>query len=53
MHPLDAMVGDRRSDMGAGWSQGLRLFRVNQYRGLTDAVERILDEADTGDRFQP
>jgi histidinol-phosphate phosphatase family protein len=53
MHPLDAMVGDRRSDMGAGWSQGLRLFHVNQYRGLTDAVERILDESDTGDRFQP
>ncbi len=52
-HPLDAMVGDRRSDMGAGWSQGLRLFRVNQYRGLTDAVERILDESDIGDRFQP
>ncbi|MCH1536956.1 MAG: HAD-IIIA family hydrolase [Candidatus Poseidonia sp.] len=53
IHPLDAMVGDRRSDMGAGWSQGVRLFRVNQYRGLIDAIERILDESDTGDKFQP
>jgi hypothetical protein len=53
MHPLDAMVGDRRSDMGAGWSQGLRIFRVNQYRGLTDVIERILDESDLGDPFQP
>lgn len=52
-HSLDAMVGDRRSDMGAGWSQGVRLFRVNQYRGLVDAVQRILDESDPGDRFQP
>ena len=53
IHPLDAMVGDRRSDMGAGWSQGVRLFRVNQYRGLIDVIERILDESDTGDKFQP
>lgn len=50
---LDAMVGDRRSDMGAGWAYGARLFRVNAHLGLVSAVARIVDVTDPGDDFQP
>ena len=30
IHPLDLMVGDRDSDMGAGWAVGARLFKVDE-----------------------
>jgi len=50
---MDAMVGDRRTDMGAGWGYGARLFRVNRYQGLAEAGGRVLDAQDPGDRFQP
>lgn len=52
-HPLDVMVGDRRSDMGAGWGYGARLFRVSAHVGLAQVLERIIDVDDEGDRFQP
>ena len=52
-HALDAMVGDRRSDMGAGWGYGARLFRVHASIGLEQVVERVLNESDNGDSFQP
>jgi len=52
-HALDAMVGDRRSDMGAGWGYGARLFQVSSRVGLAQAVDRILDSTDQGDRFRP
>lgn len=50
---MDAMVGDRRTDMGAGWGYGARLFRVNRYQGLAEAGGRVLDAQDPGDRFEP
>jgi len=52
-HGLDAMVGDRRSDMGAGWGYGARLFRVSRDVGLVQVEQRVLDENDQGDSFQP
>ena len=52
-HPLDAMIGDRNSDMGAGWARGVRCFKVNWNLGLTSVVDRILDGADRGDPFDP
>lgn len=52
-HPLDLMVGDRRSDMGAGWAYGARLYRVSAYEGIHGAVSRLLNENDVGDSFQP
>ena len=52
-HPLDLMVGDRRSDMGAGWAYGARLYRVSQEGGLADVANRITDNDDAGDRFLP
>jgi histidinol-phosphate phosphatase family protein len=52
-HPLDLMVGDRRSDMGAGWAYGARLFRVSAHEGLQAAMSRLLDVNDIGDAFQP
>lgn len=52
-HPLDAMVGDRNSDMGAGWAQGLRCFKVHWTIGLRGVVERIIDATDRGDLFDP
>jgi histidinol-phosphate phosphatase family protein len=52
-HALDAMVGDRRSDMGAGWGYGARLFRVHGSIGLEEVVDRVLNESDRGDSFQP
>ena len=50
---LDAMVGDRDSDMGAGWAQGLRCFKVDWNLGLASVIERVLDENDGGDPFDP
>ncbi|DAC47221.1 MAG TPA: hypothetical protein D7H93_01145 [Candidatus Poseidoniales archaeon] len=52
-HPLDAMIGDRDSDMGAGWAQGVRCFKVNWTLGLASVTERILDQKDRGDPFNP
>jgi len=50
---LDAMVGDRRTDMGAGWAYGARLFRVSRDVGLVQVEQRVLDRNDKGDSFQP
>jgi len=52
-HPFDAMVGDRNSDMGAGWAQGVRCFKVNWNIGLKGVVERLIDANDLGDSFDP
>ena len=52
-HVLDAMVGDRRSDMGAGWGYGARLFSVPRTVGLVTVIDRIIQEEDEGDAFQP
>ena len=52
-HELDAMVGDRRTDMGAGWAYGARLFRVSRDVGLVQVEERVLDRNDKGDSFHP
>ena len=52
-NPLDAMVGDRRSDMGAGWAYGARLFRVNGRIGVDQVIQRVVNGSDGGDDFQP
>ena len=52
-HSFDCMVGDRGSDMGAGWAQGLRLFQVDDSKGIFPVIERILDSNNTGDVFHP
>lgn len=52
-HPMDAMVGDRRSDLGAGWGFGTRLFKVSGHLGLSQVIERVIDADDQGDAFQP
>ena len=52
IHPLDLMVGDRKSDLGAGWAVGARLFQVNPHLGLASVVDRILSD-DDGDDFFP
>ena len=51
--PLDIMVGDRRSDMGAGWAFGARLYRVHADVGLQAIGTRWMDEQDRGDAFRP
>lgn len=52
-HPLDAMIGDRRSDMGAGWAVGARLFHVSAHLGVSSVVNRVVDRHDGGDSFEP
>ena len=52
-HPLDLMVGDRTSDMGAGWAYGARLFRVSRTIGLSQVHQRLVRDGDPGDDFQP
>jgi len=52
IHPLDLMVGDRDSDMGAGWAVGARLFKVDQEIGIQQVIERIIN-GDPGDDFRP
>lgn len=52
-HPLDAMVGDRRSDMGAGWAVGARLFHVSAHLGVSSVVDRVVNDRDGGDLFEP
>ena len=52
-NPLDAMVGDRKSDMGAGWAVGARTFEVSSQQGLPQVIERVLDTFDSGDEYDP
>mgnify|MGYP001485954159 FL=1 len=52
-HPLDTMVGDRKSDMGAGWAVGARTYEVSDRLGLPQVIERILDDDDAGDFYDP
>ena len=52
-HELDLLVGDRNSDMGAGWAFGVRLFKVPESIGIKSVSKRILDEKDKGDEFSP
>jgi len=52
-HELDLLVGDRNSDMGAGWAVGARLFRVPESIGMTYVSSRVIDEKDKGDDFSP
>ncbi|MBL6884077.1 HAD-IIIA family hydrolase [Candidatus Poseidoniaceae archaeon] len=52
-NPVDCMVGDRNSDMGAGWACGLRLFQVPDDVGVASHLSRILDLSDAGDSFNP
>ena len=52
-HRLDAMIGDRKSDMGAGWAVGARTFEVSDRLGLPQVIERVLDDNDDGDFYDP
>ena len=52
IHPLDLMIGDRNSDMGAGWAVGARLFQVDENVGIAGVIDRIIDN-DDGDEFSP
>lgn len=52
-HHLDAMIGDRKSDMGAGWAVGARTFEVSDKLGLPQVIERVLDVNDSGDFYDP
>jgi len=52
IHPLDLMIGDRDSDMGAGWAVGARLFKVDESIGIQQVIERIINN-DPGDDFRP
>ena len=53
LNKLDFIVGDRKSDLGAGWARGIRLFKVNPNIGLTQVINRVVDYTDDGDIFQP
>ncbi len=48
-HPLDVMVGDRRSDVQAGTRYGARSFWAKRDRGLRAMLSRLLDPNDHGD----
>ena len=50
---LDTMVGDRKSDMGAGWAVGARTFEVSSQHGLPQVIDRVLDTSDSGDEYDP
>ena len=52
IHHLDLMVGDRNSDMGAGWAVGARLFRVDKRVGISQVIDRII-LGEPGDHFDP
>ena len=52
IHPFDLMIGDRNSDMGAGWAVGARLFQVDEMVGIAGVIDRIIDN-DDGDEFSP
>ena len=47
------MIGDRKSDMGAGWAVGARTFEVSDRLGLPQVIDRVLDENDAGDFYDP
>ena len=53
INEFDCIVGDRKSDLGAGWARGIRLFKVNPNIGLAQVIERVLDFTDGGNSFQP
>lgn len=53
LNQLDFIVGDRKSDLGAGWARGIRLFKVNPNIGLAQVINRVIDFTDNGDIFQP
>ena len=53
INELDFIVGDRKSDLGAGWARGIRLFKVKANIGLIQVIERVLNPYDQGDDFQP
>ena len=50
---LDTTVGDRKSDMGAGWAVGARTFEVSSQHGLPQVIDRVLDTSDSGDEYDP
>ena len=52
-HSLDIMVGDRRSDMGAGWAYGARLFRVPADKGLIHVEQAWKQTSARGEAFGP
>ena len=52
-NPLDLIIGDRKSDLGAGWARGVRLFKVNQHIGINQVIHRVINTNDEGDDFQP
>ena len=52
-HDLDAMIGDRKSDMGAGWAVGARTFEVTEQLVLPQVIERVLNDEDKGDFYDP
>ena len=49
----DLIVGDRKSDLGAGWAMGLRLFKVPEQVGIDYVSDRVINFDDKGDSFQP
>jgi len=53
LNEFDFIVGDRKSDLGAGWARGIRLFKVNPNIGLAQVINRVIDFTDNGDIFQP
>ena len=53
LNQLDFIVGDRKSDLGAGWARGIRLFKVSPNIGLAQVINRVVDFTDDGDIFQP
>ena len=53
INKLDLIVGDRKSDLGAGWARGIRLYKVNPDIGLNQVIERLVNFKDEGDYFQP
>ena len=52
INKLDLMVGDRDSDMRAGWAVGARLFQVDENIGISQVIDRIIQN-DEGDDFSP
>jgi len=53
INQFDFIIGDRKSDLGAGWARGIRLFKVNPNIGMVEVIDRVLDFTDNGDAFQP
>lgn len=51
-HPLDLMVGDRRTDVLAGHAFGCRSFFAPRDQGPADLMTRLLDPNDGGDALR-